>query len=275
MSDTKLAILGGGNIGVAIAKGLVEAGFKKPSDIVITRRRTEPLKQLVEEGFEISSDNLAAVSQSQIIILAVRPLQIPKLIEEVKPALNIDYHVVMSVASGVSIAEIKDLIGNDISVVRVMPNTATEVCESMTCLAIDENDPRSRKSFQQATEIFNCVGETICIPEDQVTPATALCACGTAFFLRAIRAASQGGIQIGFHSDEALKMAAQTAKGAAELLLKTGSHPEDQIDKVTTPSGCTIAGLNEMEHKGFSSALIQGFVKSANIAGSLYQDNEK
>ena len=233
------------------------------------------MKQLVEEGFEISSDNLAAVSESQIIILAVRPLQIPKLIEEVKPALNLDYHVIMSVASGVSIAEIQDLIGNDMSIVGVMPNTATEVCESMTCLAVDVNDPRSVKFYQQATEIFNCVGETILIPEDQVTPATALCACGTAFFLRAIRAASQGGIQIGFHSDEALKMAAQTAKGAAELLLKTGSHPEDQIDKVTTPSGCTIAGLNEMEHKGFSSALIQGFVKSANIAGSLYQDNEK
>ena len=274
MTDTKLAILGGGNIGIAIAKGLVEAGFKKPSEIVITRRRIESLSQLAAEGFQITSDNLAAVAESQVVILAVRPLQIPKLIEEIKPVLNLDSHVIMSVASGVSIAEIQDLIGCDISVVRVMPNTATEVCESMTCLAVDENDPRSSKSIQQATEIFNCVGETILIPEDQVTPATALCACGTAFFLRAIRAASQGGIQIGFHSDEALRMAAQTAKGAAELLLKTGSHPEDQIDKVTTPSGCTIAGLNEMEHKGFSSALIQGFVKSANIAGSLYQDND-
>ena len=230
---------------------------------------------MVAQGFQITSDNLAAVAESQVVILAVRPLQIPKLIEEIKPVLNLDSHVIMSVASGVSIAEIQELIGFKISVVRVMPNTATEVCESMTCLAADENDPRSSKSVQLAIEIFNCVGETILIPEDQVTPATALCACGTAFFLRAIRAASQGGIQIGFHSDEALRMAAQTAKGAAELLLKTGSHPEDQIDKVTTPSGCTIAGLNEMEHKGFSSALIQGFVKSANIAGSLYQDSEK
>ena len=275
MSDTKLAILGGGNIGIAIAKGLVEAGVRKPSEIVVTRRRIESLNQMVAQGFQITSDNLAAVAESQVVILAVRPLQIPKLIEEIKPVLNLDSHVIMSVASGVSIAEIQELIGFKISVVRVMPNTANEVCESMTCLAVDENDPRSSKSVQLAIEIFNCVGETILIPEDQVTPATALCACGTAFFLRAIRAASQGGIQIGFHSDEALRMAAQTAKGAAELLLKTGSHPEDQIDKVTTPSGCTIAGLNEMEHKGFSSALIQGFVKSANIAGSLYQDSEK
>ena len=275
MSDTKLAILGGGNIGIAIAKGLVEAGVRKPSEIVVTRRRIESLNQMVAQGFQITSDNLAAVAESQVVILAVRPLQIPKLIDEIKPVLNLDSHVIMSVASGVSIAEIQELIGFKISVVRVMPNTATEVCESMTCLAVDETDPRSSKSVQLAIEIFNCVGETILIPEDQVTPATALCACGTAFFLRAIRAASQGGIQIGFHSDEALRMAAQTAKGAAELLLKTGSHPEDQIDKVTTPSGCTIAGLNEMEHKGFSSALIQGFVKSANIAGSLYQDSEK
>ena len=275
MSNNKLAILGGGNIGIAIAKGLVKAQFKDPSQIIITRRRTESLDSLKQDGFLISSDNERTVTESQIVILAVRPLQIAQLIEEIKPSLNPDIHVLMSVASGVSIAEIQDLVGFKISVVRVMPNTATEVCESMTCIAVDQNDSRSAKSVKQATDIFDCVGKTILIPEDQVTPATALCACGTAFFLRAIRAASQGGIQIGFHSDEALKMAAQTAKGAAELLLKTGSHPEDQIDKVTTPRGCTIAGLNEMEHKGFSSALIQGFVKSANIAGNLYQDDEK
>tara|TARA_Y100000589_G_scaffold40420_1_gene33832 strand:- start:168 stop:995 length:828 start_codon:yes stop_codon:yes gene_type:complete len=275
MSKNKLAILGGGNIGIAIARGLVKAKVREPSQIIITRRRVDSLNFLEEEGFIISSDNGKAVNESKVVILAVRPLQIPKLIEEIKSSLNLALHIVMSVASGVSIAEIQDLVGSKISVVRVMPNTATEVCESMTCLAVDNKDPRSKQSIQQATEIFECVGKTILIPEDQVTPATALCACGTAFFLRAIRAASQGGIQIGFHSDEALRMAAQTAKGAAELLLKTGSHPEDQIDKVTTPRGCTIAGLNEMEHKGFSSALIQGFVKSANIAGNLYQDDDK
>ena len=100
--------------------------------------------------------------------------------------------------------------------------------------------------------------------------ATALCACGVAFFLRSIRAASQGGIEIGFHPDEALLMAAQTARGAASLLIRDGSHPEPEIDRVTTPRGCTIAGLNEMEHRGFSSAMIKGIVTSARKAAELY-----
>ena len=102
-----------------------------------------------------------------------------------------------------------------------------------------------------------------------MTPATALCACGVAFFLHSVRAASQGGIEIGFHPDEALQLAAQTARGAASLLLQAGSHPEQEIDRVTTPRGCTIAGLNEMEHQGFSSAMIRGIILSARQAAGL------
>ena len=119
--------------------------------------------------------------------------------------------------------------------------------------------------------IFNLVGETAVINEEKMTSATALCACGIAFFLRSIRAASQGGNEIDFHSSEALKMAAQTAKGAAALLLKNNSHPEDEIDKVTSPKGCTIAGLNEMEHNGFSSAFIKGIKVSSEKAKNLYE----
>ncbi|MBU0596214.1 pyrroline-5-carboxylate reductase, partial [Candidatus Bipolaricaulota bacterium] len=102
----------------------------------------------------------------------------------------------------------------------------------------------------------------------------ALCACGIAFFLRAIRAASQGGVQVGFHADEAIRLAAQTAKGAAELILATNAHPESLIDTVTTPLGVTIAGLNEMEHQGFSSALIRGIVESAERAQRLYREKD-
>ena len=105
--------------------------------------------------------------------------------------------------------------------------------------------------------------------------ATALGACGVAFFLRAIRAASQGGIEIGLHSHGSLAMAAQTAKGAASLLLAMGTHPEQEIDRVTTPKGCTIAGLNQMEHAGFSSAMIRGITVSADKASRLYRDGEE
>jgi pyrroline-5-carboxylate reductase len=103
-----------------------------------------------------------------------------------------------------------------------------------------------------------------------IVPATALCACGIAFFLRCVRAAGQGGIEIGFHPEDAALLAAQTAKGAAALALRTGAHPESEIDRVTTPRGCTITGLNEMEHAGFSSAMIRGIVTSARAAADLY-----
>jgi pyrroline-5-carboxylate reductase len=138
----------------------------------------------------------------------------------------------------------------------------------MTCLAGDEQT----EAMSIAKEIFNCVGETVVIREDQMGSATALAACGIAFFLRSIRAASQGGIQIGFHSEIALKIAAQTARGEPTLLVKTGNHPESENYRVTTPMGCTIAGLNQMEHEGFSSAMIKGIVTSAGKADQLYHD---
>ena len=137
----------------------------------------------------------------------------------------------------------------------------------MTCIASDNAES---ENIAEVTRMFETVGSVIRINEDLMTAATALCACGVAFFLRAIRAASQGGVEIGFHADEALRMAAQTAMGAASLLLQLNSHPEQEIDKVTSPKGCTIAGLNEMEHQGFSSSLIKGIKLSALKAGELY-----
>jgi pyrroline-5-carboxylate reductase len=137
----------------------------------------------------------------------------------------------------------------------------------MTCLAADK---RHGHAIRVAKAIFDTMGKTLVIAEEQMTAATALGACGIAFFLRAVRAASQGGIEIGFHSTDALFIAAQTAKGAAALVLTEGKHPEDEIDKVTTPRGCTISGLNQMEHEGFSSAMIKGIVTSADKASRLY-----
>ncbi|RZK68079.1 MAG: pyrroline-5-carboxylate reductase, partial [Pedobacter sp.] len=164
-------------------------------------------------------------------------------------------------------ADIRANLGDDVQVVRAMPNTAIAIGQSMTCVATDN---ASEANVSEVVRMFETVGSVVKINEDLMTSATALCACGIAFFLRAIRAASQGGVEIGFHADEALKMAVQTAKGAADLLLQMQSHPEQEIDKVTSPKGCTIAGLNEMEHNGFSSSLIKGIKLSAIKAGALY-----
>lgn len=138
----------------------------------------------------------------------------------------------------------------------------------MTCLAAAAGNDLG---LQLAGQVFESLGTTLVIDEEQMSAATALCACGTAFFLRAIRAASQGGIEIGFRANDALAMAAQTAKGAAALLLARGLHPEREIDRVTTPRGATISGLNEMEHQGFSSAMIRGITTSAEKVEKLYR----
>lgn len=266
-SGKQLAILGVGNIGTSIAKGLVISKSFKPSDIYLTRRNKKAIEKLREEGFHCSDNNEEAMKENDVIIITVTPQQVDALFDEIKPFIDPKRHKILSVVSGVPIKRIKENLGLDVPVVRVTPNTAIEIQESMTVAASYDEDSEVR---DMACSIFEDLGKTIVIKEELIVPATALCACGTAFFLRAIRAASQGGIEIGFHSEEAIIMAAQTAKGAAGLLTREDSHPEREVDKVTTPQGATIAGLNQMEHSGFSSSMIKGIVVSFEKATKLY-----
>ena len=150
-------------------------------------------------------------------------------------------------------------MGSDFTIFRAMPNTAIAIQQSMTCIC---SNNASDESIEYTSNLFNQLGKTVFIEEKLMDAATVLAACGTAYAMRFIRANIQGGIEIGFSAQIASLIAAQTVKGAAELLLQRNTHPEQEIDKVTTPKGCTIAGLNEMEHQGFSSSLIRGIVTS-------------
>lgn len=276
MSSTKtsetIAILGGGNLGQAIAKGLVNSGKYTPAQIIVTRRHPGAIKALADAGYRVQSDNRDAVRSAGTVIISVQPQQMVPLLKEIREDLTSNQHAVISTITGVRVAEILKHIQKPVPVVRAMPNTAISIGESMTCIASHEDN---QDAIDRTVELFDLLGETVVINENHMTPATALVACGIAFFLRAIRAASQGGIEIGFHAEEALSMAAQTAKGAASLLLQSGSHPESEIDKVTTPRGCTIGGLNRMEHEGFSSAMIKGILTSAELADALYNHNNE
>ncbi len=262
----RIAILGAGNIGTSIASGLVQSGRFPASSITLTRRTAHLLEEWKQKGFAVDASNVRAAKDANVVIVAVEPQQVDAVLDEIVPSLT-DEHVLVSVVTGVSIAQIEKRTGKRAAVVRAMPNTAIAVRESMTCLA---SKGSNGDAIVTAKSIFDAVGKTLVIKEEDMIAATALTACGVAFFLRAIRAASQGGIEIGLHSNSALAMAAQTAKGAAALLLATGNHPEQEIDRVTTPKGCTIAGLNQMEHAGFSSALIRGITVSADKASRLY-----
>lgn len=252
-----IGIIGAGNIGGAIARGFINKGVYDPEAIRISRRKAHLLSEFDDLGTATFTDNAALINHSELLVLAVLPGQAKEVLEAAAPLLEPGKHTLVSVVSAVSVAEIVEWTGNRVPVVRIMPNTAIEFGESMTCIA--GNDPDAEKDIES---IFGQAGSTMIIQEKLMPAATILAACGIAFFLRFIRAETQGGIQIGFHAEEAGRIAAQTAKGAAQILLSTGNHPEREIDKVTTPMGCTIAGLNEMEHYGLSSALIKGIITS-------------
>lgn len=262
----KIAIIGAGNIGTALADGFSTIHNKQ--DITLTRRNLEPLDEYRKAGFNTLDSNIQAINNAHVVILSVLPQQINHVLKEIQPAINLKTTILVSTVTGISIQNIRNLIGNEAKVVRAMPNTALALKESMTCMAFDGMNEAEK---QQIVELFNQVGTTMVIKEEMMTAATALCACGIAFFMRAIRAASQGGIEMGFHAEDALQLAVQTAKGAALLLQQENAHPEKEIDRVTSPKGCTIAGLNEMEHNGYSSAMIKGFLTSFNKANDLYK----
>jgi pyrroline-5-carboxylate reductase len=255
----KIAILGAGNLGISIATGIVEKKLKLPSDIFLTRRHSSLLDKYRDLGYGVSSDNKKAVEQSEIIFLCVQPKQIDALIEVINPVLRKD-HILVSVITGVSLDLLREKISGVVQLVRAMPNTAVAIGQSMTCLATQGTDTALKK----VQPLFQTLWLTLLIEERLMQAATVLGASGIAFFMRYLRAATQAGVQMGFDTEEAQKIAVQTAKGAASLILAHNSHPEVEIDKVTTPQGCTIEGLNEMEHQGFSSSLIKGVMTSFN-----------
>ena len=254
----RIAIIGGGNLGTAIAEGLLASGFAAAQDIVITKRNTLTLESLQQKGVEVSRDNSYAVQKSNLIVLAVKPFQVKEVLEGIRNQLG-EQHLLVSVVTGVSIKDIEEVVSLKIPVFRSMPNTAIAIRESMTCLSYAN---AADADIKWVYDLFSTVGKVVKIDEKLMNAATVLGACGTAFAMRYIRANIQGGIEIGFDAVTASLIAAQTVKGAAELLLQKGTHPEQEIDKVTTPKGCTIAGLNEMEHQGFSSSLIKGISTS-------------
>ncbi|GAA3914387.1 pyrroline-5-carboxylate reductase [Chitinophaga oryziterrae] len=261
MSSKKIAIIGGGNLGSAIAQGLLKSGFAQPADLTVTKRNIASLSELQALGVQTISDNEAAIRGAEIIVVALKPYNVKEVLAKVKSAFDPKRQVLISVMTGVSIDDLEEIAGAGMPVVRAMPNTAIAIQESMTCICY-KNVPEQLVTFVK--DMFDQLGVTVSIDEKLMDAATVLGACGIAYALRFIRANIQGGIEIGFDVKTANLIAAQTVKGAAELLIREKRHPEEEIDKVTTPKGCTIAGLNEMEHQGFSSSLIKGITVSYN-----------
>lgn len=259
MKNEKICVIGCGNLGKSIAKGLLEHEDFNSENVIATRRKLKLIEDLKPYGAEITSDNLYAVRNSNIILVAVKPYNVDKIINEIKPEIKEGKHILVSLATGLGTNEISEMLDYKIPVFRAMPNIAADIGESVTCLCGKNS---SAEHTQKVKFIFDAIGESLIINEELMEAATILGACGIAFVFRFIRAMIQGGIQIGFDANTANQIVSQTVKGAAKMLQENKNHPESEIDKVTTPKGCTIVGLNEMEHQGFSSSLIRGIVTS-------------
>ena len=259
INNKKLSIIGCGNIGLSILQGILKNNTIPGGNIIATSKNIQEISFLEKEGVTLTTDNKWAVSGSDIIIIAVKPYNINSVLEEIKDNLDPERHILVSITTGISLSKIEEVISKKMPVFRVMPNISASIGKSVSCICFSNAGTREVESVRY---LFDYVGTTMTIDEELMESATILGACGIAFVLRFIRAMVQGGIQIGFDAKTASAIVNHTVKGAAELLIERNEHPEFEIDKVTTPKGCTIVGLNEMEHNGFSSSLIKGIVAS-------------
>ena len=252
----KIAIIGAGNLGKSIANGLLVQN--ELETLYLVKRKITDLKEYKNlEKVRVTADSAEAVKNCEILIFSVQPHQMEEVLKETESVLSPE-HLIISTVTGFSIFKIEEIIGEK-AVVRAMPNTAIAIGKSMSCLC---SNKKGEEKIEKAQVIFNALGTSIIIPEEKMQAATVICASGIAFWMRLIRATTQGAVQLGFDAKEAQELSMQTCLGAASLLIESKSHPEQEIDKVTTPKGCTIEGLNEMEHNGLSSSLIKGIQAS-------------
>lgn len=249
----KITIIGAGNMGGAIARGLLATGAA-PSEITCTARRHETLSGYEKLGFGVTTDNRQAVVEADMVIFAVKPWLMEEVVKGVAPYMN-SGQIVVSVAAGITFDQLSQWLGGAYQMFRVIPNTAVEYGSGVTFISSCNADPCVRK---MVLEMFAAMGYALEVQENMMAAGTALASCGIAYAMKYIQAASQGGESLGFDPEQARKIVEYTVKGAAELLLATGKEPQVEIDKVTTPGGMTQKGLQAMEQAGFSGAVRDG-----------------
>lgn len=260
----KIAVVGAGNMGGATARGLVKAGAVKASDVTVSDISPVVLATFSALGYNTTKDNAQAVKGADVVFLVVKPWLVEELISEIRPELDYSSQIIVCIAAGIKPEQLSDWLGSDSNgtvaqSLLVIPNTAIEILQSMTFITPVIASP---ESVETVKGLFDSVGTAMVIDYDHMGAATALASCGIAYAMRYIRASAEGGVEMGFYPKDAVKIVCQTVQGAAGLLSQPGAHPEDEIDKVTTPGGITIKGLNEMEHAGFTSAVIRGLKAS-------------
>ena len=254
----KIAIIGAGNIGGAIASGLMQSQTSENYSIVISDPDTAKTSQLAQQyaGITAEVDNQKAVADAQIVLLAVKPWLVEKVLANITLQPS---QILASVAAGVTFQQLKSYANIVMPMFRIIPNTAISLRASMNIIS---SYGATEEQEQLIMQIFNQLGLSMMVTEQQMSAGTALASCGIAYVLKYIQAGMQAGVEMGLYPNDAMMMVAQSVKGAAELILQGNAHPSTEIDKVTTPGGITIKGINTLEEAGFSSAIIKAMKAS-------------
>lgn len=259
----KIIIIGGGNMGGAIALGLANSGIITPENITVINRRQEIADKLKEANCNLQAvvGQYELIAEADVVIMAIKPWLLENFLKQYKSFLTNPKQLLVSVAAGISLEQLENWTISGKPVFRIIPNTAIALRQSMTFVASKNAD---KKQLDTIVELFAELGKVEVIDEKIFSAATSLGSCGIAYAFRYIRAAMEGGVEMGLYPNQAKHIVMQTLRGAVELLEANDTHPEQEIDKVTTAGGITIKGLNKMEHAGFTSAVIKG-LKASNV----------
>lgn len=247
-------------MGGAIARGLAKGSLVKVEDITVSNPSQGKLEALKAEfpDMQVTADNSEAVAGADIVVLAVKPWIVGEVLHKLQLK---ETQMVISIAAGIKLGDLWQLLGQKGNpLFRVIPNTAISEMQSMTLVSCSQ---ASQEQIQLVLDVFSEMGLAMLIPEEKMAAATAMTSCGIAYALKYIQAAMQAGIELGVRPKDGMRMVAQSLKGAAELILANDTHPSVEIDKVCTPGGLTIKGINQLEHDGFTSALINAIKVSA------------
>lgn len=253
-----IAIIGAGAMGGSLAEGLLSHTAFAPADIVVANPHTDKLEPYAAMGARVTTSNTEAAAAADCVVIAVKPWLVERVICEMKPVLDYSRQVVVNMAAAIPSAELLgwlDRGGSTPALFQVIPNLAVACHESMTFISTPN---ATAAQTAEVERIFTAVGRVMTVDERLLAAGTSMAGCGIAYAMRYIRAAMEGGVEMGFRASEAQEIAMQTIKGAVALLEHTGGHPEAEIDRVTTPGGLTIRGLNAMEDAGFTRAVIKG-----------------
>lgn len=261
----KTAIIGAGNMGGAIARGLALGTVVNTKDIWVSNPSQEKLDRLKEEfpAINITNSNKEAADEAGYIFLAVKPQLVGTVLQELKLRKN---QVLVSVAAGIMFNQLYGYVSHpNMPMFRIVPNTAIRILQSMTLIAKSNVTGEQCKTL---TDMLNGMGQTMHIDENHIDAATSLCSCGIAYLMKYVQACVQAGIELGICSADSKRLMAQTLQGTACLLEKLEVDPAKEIEAVCTPGGCTIRGINELDHAGFPSAVINAL--KASMSHQLY-----